>query len=184
MVNQGDKFNSLTYFGKFDIKGHRKYLFICDCGNHTFQPLRKVILGKVTGCGCNQSHYKGIGTLSGRYFSTIKHSAQKRKHVFNLVIDEIWCLYLEQAGKCALSGVDISLTKSHTTTRQTASLDRKDASKGYVIDNVQWVHKDINFMKQSLSNEEFIDWCKRVSKHNGDTDVHSIVIIDVNRSTA
>jgi len=32
--------------------------------------------------------------------------------------------------------------------------------------NVQFVHKDINFMKQSLSQEDFIYYCKKISKYN------------------
>lgn len=43
-----------------------------------------------------------------------------------------------------------------------ASLDRIDSSKGYEQGNVQWVHKDINNMKQSFSQDKFIDWCKKV----------------------
>jgi hypothetical protein len=31
--------------------------------------------------------------------------------------------------------------------------------------NVQWGHKQINFMKQSLTDKEFINWCFRVVSH-------------------
>ena len=46
----------------------------------------------------------------------------------------------------------------------TASLDRIDSSRGYDADNIQWVHKDINWMKQDFSQSEFIAYCRRVSK--------------------
>lgn len=48
----------------------------------------------------------------------------------------------------------------------TASLDRIDSSRGYEIDNIQWVHKDVNKMKMGLSQNEFIDICKIISKNN------------------
>ena len=38
--------------------------------------------------------------------------------------------------------------------------------KGYIEGNIQWVHKDINMTKQSLSSEEFIQLCKDVAKHS------------------
>lgn len=46
------------------------------------------------------------------------------------------------------------------------SLDRIDSYKDYTIDNVQWVNQKINFMKQSLTDEDFIKTCKEVAKYN------------------
>lgn len=34
------------------------------------------------------------------------------------------------------------------------------------MDNVQLVDKKINMMKGTLSNEEFIDLCKKVAEYN------------------
>jgi len=44
----------------------------------------------------------------------------------------------------------------------TASLDRINSSKGYTLDNVQWVHKTVNIMKQGLSDEDFKYWIKMI----------------------
>ena len=44
----------------------------------------------------------------------------------------------------------------------TASLDRIDSDGAYTIDNVQWIHKDINVMKNSFSEEYFMYLCKLV----------------------
>ena len=49
---------------------------------------------------------------------------------------------------------------------QTASLDRIDSTKSYNVGNVQWVHKDINFMKGSLSENKFIEYCNLIVKNN------------------
>jgi hypothetical protein len=48
----------------------------------------------------------------------------------------------------------------------TASLDRIDSSKGYTIDNVQWVHKTVNLMKRELNQQDFIDICNKISYYN------------------
>jgi len=47
---------------------------------------------------------------------------------------------------------------------QTASLDRIDSSKGYVLDNVQWVHKRVNFLKRDYSEKELLFWCNAISE--------------------
>lgn len=39
--------------------------------------------------------------------------------------------------------------------------------QGYTLDNVQWVHKTINFMKHDLSQDVFIQWCERVLQTQG-----------------
>ena len=55
---------------------------------------------------------------------------------------------------------------------QTASLDRIDNSLGYTLENTQWVHQDLNFMKNKLPESKFINWCKIVSDYQSNT-VHS-----------
>jgi hypothetical protein len=48
----------------------------------------------------------------------------------------------------------------------TASLDRIDSSKGYTLGNIQWVHKWVNLMKQDMTDQEFIEWCKTITNFN------------------
>ena len=62
---------------------------------------------------------------------------------------------------CALSGVKLIMPTSKN--KATASLDRIDSTKDYTLDNVQWVHKDINRMKNVYTQEYFIEMCKRVA---------------------
>jgi len=78
----------------------------------------------------------------------------------------MWGLFLNQDRKCALSGLPLVFGANHGKIEGTASLDRIDSSKGYTIDNVQWVHKIVNLMKQDSSDEEFVKMCRIVSNHN------------------
>ncbi len=48
----------------------------------------------------------------------------------------------------------------------TASLDRIDSTKGYTLDNIQWIHKDLNKMKMNFANDYFIKTCKLVAENN------------------
>ena len=76
-------------------------------------------------------------------------------------------LHNKQQGRCALSRVQISIANTQQgdmVGETTASLDRINSNKGYTRDNVQWVHKDINKMKQDLDQAVFIRWCQEVAK--------------------
>jgi archaellum component FlaC len=50
-------------------------------------------------------------------------------------------------------------------TIQIESLDRIDSKLGYIEGNVQWLHKDVNYMKQEYSQEYYIDICKKVANN-------------------
>jgi hypothetical protein len=47
-----------------------------------------------------------------------------------------------------------------------ASLDRIDSSKGYVEDNVQWIHKELNCLKMDIPENKLIKWCELIYLHN------------------
>ena len=96
----------------------------------------------------------------------VKAHARQRHIPFKIEIKETWDLFIEQGGRCTLTGVPLTLHPSHLNKgANTASLDRIDSTKGYVKGNIQWVHKVINFMKSSLSDAEFIRWCELVAHH-------------------
>lgn len=69
--------------------------------------------------------------------------------------------------RCALSGRPIVYKVRPRDSTATASLDRIDSTKGYVKGNVQWVHKDINRMKQDIDDETFIALCNEVARYRG-----------------
>jgi hypothetical protein len=154
---------------------------LCECGNVTEARGSDLISAKIKSCGClhvqtsynnlkkardlypHSFNYKGIGDLQGRYLSSIKYNAMKRKIEYLVTKEYLWDLYLKQNKKCALSGLDISLI-SNKNNKQTASIDRIDSSKGYIIGNVQWVHKDVNNIKQDFSLDELVYYAKLIIK--------------------
>lgn len=114
---------------------------------------------------------KGYGNIPGSYFYTIKKSAQKRGLEFNITMEFMDRLLIDQNFKCKLSGIDIKMSPDNSLELNgkcldTASLDRIDSSKGYTEDNVQWVYQPINFMKMALDQNLFIDLCKKIAAHN------------------
>jgi len=144
----------------------------CVCGNITYISTNTLLSKRGTkSCGCfhkekaSEFCWRGTKDISGRYFSQIKTSAKRRNLEFNITIQQLQILLEKQDYKCALSFLPICCTRNRQT-EQTASLDRIDSTKGYVIDNIQWVHKDVNFMKQEYSQERFIEICKLIAGNN------------------
>jgi hypothetical protein len=116
--------------------------------------------------GSRHSQWNGAGEISGNwwYNHVLRERNQKvRQRIpVNVSVGEAWDLFLKQDKKCALSG--LPLTISGASRYNTASVDRIDSSRGYELDNIQWVHKDINFMKRTYSQDYFIGMCKMVSE--------------------
>lgn len=113
----------------------------------------------------------GVGKVSGTLMTYMKRKAKDRNLEFLVTAEELWNLFKSQKERCALSGVKITLSttidKNHNINRKehTASLDRIDNSKGYTIDNVQWVHKVVNAMRRQYSVQEYVEWCTLVSEN-------------------
>lgn len=104
-------------------------------------------------------------TIPGRYFYSLRHSAKIRNLVFDLTLEELWELFIQQNKLCSLSGIAINFHKpGEKYTTQTASVDRINSDLGYTIDNIRWVHKDINYMKMDLTDDRFFYLCNEVVK--------------------
>lgn len=146
----------------------------CDCGKIVYIMASNIRSNNSKSCGCvrhnKQSEsfsWKGYKEISGAYYCILKSNAGKKGLEFSISIEYIWSLFEKQNRKCALSGIDLCFRPSCAlSTNQTASLDRIDSSKGYVEGNVQWIHKDINWMKNDFKQEDFINYCKLIARNN------------------
>lgn len=104
--------------------------------------------------------------IAGKYWYSVVSAAKKRGYAFKITRDFAWELFLKQKGKCAYSGVELKFKElTESSIAQTASLDRKDNSKGYLKSNVQWVHKTVNKMKSTLPHKEFVKFCKLIAQN-------------------
>jgi hypothetical protein len=158
-------------------KNKKQRLFECQCicGQIIVRNRNNVKQGGIKSCGCyakiskgrpapgkRSPLYKGHGEISGHRWSKIKEGAKVRDLEFSITVEYVWNLFLSQDRKCALSGIPIGF---QDRSGSTASLDRIDNSKGYVIGNVQWVHKDVNIMKHTHSQDYFIGLCATIASH-------------------
>jgi hypothetical protein len=138
----------------------------CECG--TVRVIRGCELRKGRKACNHCAGYTGYGDISGCYWSGVIKGAKYRSIVFDIVIKEAWEVFLKQSGKCALTGEPLCFVRNYSKDckEQTASLDRIDSGIGYVKNNIQWVHKKINSIKLNCSQNEFINWCKKVAEHH------------------
>jgi|GEM_PF-6722267 hypothetical protein len=95
-----------------------------------------------------------------RVFNKFKKSAFSRGLEWIVSKEYLFSLF---DGKCALTGWAIDIAYGN----ETASLDRIDSSKGYVVGNVQWVHSMVNMCKNKYPEQDFIDMCLAVTKNKG-----------------
>jgi len=176
----GEVYGELTVLRALRRNKHSQIVWECKCSCGSVTEVPSGHLGHRTkSCGClkkgtnknsraschaagsESPYWKGIGEISGYKLSKIRYAATKRDLIYEVEDDYIWKLFLKQDRKCALSGLPIEFgTKGREL--GTASLDRIDSTKGYTPENVQWLHKDINQMKMDLTEQKFVDLCKRV----------------------
>ncbi len=190
------KFENLTgkIFGQLKVlkKDNKRYIlpsgikylkWICECNCEEVISVIGNYLRSGQTTRCKKCHYKSKqlnGYISALKIRRIEYGAKVRNiYVDKSIINKkyLWKLYLKQNKQCVLSGIDIKFAKSgkdesyHKGT--TASLDRIDSKKGYIRNNIQWVHKDINKMKHTYSSQKFINLCKEITLNNKNKIIHT-----------
>ena len=190
-----NKYNQLTVLEEVKHNNRLMFKVQCDCGRVDLKRKDWVISGRTTSCkNCASKrtatkypppiNRKGCCGLSGTHLLSIKSGASKRNLSFDLSAEFLWNLFESQKGKCALTGIDIILVNKIKNNNVdwgviTASLDRKDSNKGYIEDNVQWVHKEVNRLKNNYSLEELLHWSKLLLDYHGNPDPSVLNTLEV-----
>ena len=99
------------------------------------------------------------------HYSAARKSANTRNIGFYITEQTIVDLWKKQKGKCALSGVNLTLTHGTTTNANPTklSVDRIDNRLGYFPENVQLITWQANAAKSVWSNQQLIDMCKTIA---------------------
>lgn len=172
------KFGKLTILETWTDKEKKRAFCkcVCDCKNIIeYTRLDAIKSFKMVSCkscskrgmakknfGCGNPSWKGVGKIGRSFYNTYKYGAKKRNIEFSVSHEYISELFDKQNQKCALSGILLIVGKFRGA-GTTASLDRIDSSKGYIEGNVQWIHKDVNFIKREYDQEYFLDLCFKIS---------------------
>lgn len=187
------KFGQLKVISFYDFCKHggkkkSRYLCKCSCGEEKLCLRERLLDGRNTSCGhkvTNSDKYiknsvvikrkykkgkdnhrfTGYEELHGSHWSKIKAGAKSRNLEFSITIKDAWDLFISQNRKCSLSGIELKFSPTAIKKLTTASLDRIDSDKGYLLNNVQWIHKDINQMKMDLNEKYFIEMCRKIANY-------------------
>ena len=178
----GRTFGKLTVISRYngpktdELPKRRGALWVCQCqcGNTKIKGYGDLVQAGDESCGCQRyllkSHsnkWCGYEEISGEYWGRVKANAVKRNLILDIPIEYAWEVFILQNRKCKLSGMDISFAPSRRAAGDgTASIDRIDSNKGYIKDNIQWLHKDINRLKDHFSDERLKELCAMVYLHN------------------
>lgn len=143
----------------------------CKCGKVQKVRAPHIINGKSKGCSncrgqsvsnSKSPYWKGGKFIASTLLTQYHLSAKNRGIVFKLTISDLEEQWLHQNGKCVYTGELLTLPLTSRDKNFTASLDRIDSSKGYIRSNIQWVTKEINFMKINLTSSRFLELCEKV----------------------
>lgn len=119
---------------------------------------------------CSNKNNNPIGLIGGvrlSFFRKYEVGAHQRNKEWKITAEDAAKQLNVQNSRCALTGVNLDAGASGCHLNQiTASLDRIDNSRGYTVDNIQWVHKDVNMMRGSLTIERFQELCRMVAESN------------------
>jgi hypothetical protein len=151
----------------------------CECGTQT--TVRPSVILNHTGNGCkhcvNKNNYPTfrksrchpnieLEGLSSSWLSSIKnysHRGLNRNIDIDINSYDLLQQLKKQNFKCVYTGIQLNVLNI-SKLQSNASVDRIDSSKDYTSDNIQWVYKKINRMKNDLSQKEFLDLCSQI--HN------------------
>lgn len=165
----GEQFGNWTVIADGPIGHERSWQVKCSCGYSGLRRVSQLVRGRTSSCRTcaaklrehAQRHYKL--ELSPHILSVCKTHAVRRNIPVEITFEDILDVWRRQGGFCKYSGVPLTY-KPHqrASGENTASIDRIDSTKGYVKGNIQFVHKRINSMKNDMSEEVFIEWCRKV----------------------
>lgn len=171
-MEKGEKYNK---FEVLEVEQRNKVRVRCECGYEGFRRASHLESGRTRMCkSCASKETaasypppvkrQAVGLLGKTYYSSLRRGADVRGLEWSVSQEYLWSIF---TGKCALTGQEITLSlETHNSAPAyhyfTASLDRIDSSLGYIEGNVQWVHKDINRLKNNYDQEDFIKMCTMV----------------------
>ena len=173
---KGDKVGNFIVNSDNYVYHHKRYQveLTCECGKIVYRRLNNILKLKNIWCSKCKGYNlyperrkssawftKGIHIL---WYNEITSNLHRGNRIIDckINIEDLKTLYDDQKGICPYTGIYLNvldLLKKESN----ASIDRTDSSKGYTMDNIKWVYKPLNIMKNRYSLEEFLFVCKKVT---------------------
>jgi len=109
---------------------------------------------------------QGIERLLVERFNALKDRAKNKNLTVDFDKEYLRYLWEKQNHKCALSGIQMTTLVFKGRVFTNISVDRINSKKGYLKSNVQLVCMGINQMKNDLSTDELLYFCKQIIKNH------------------
>jgi hypothetical protein len=169
-----NKFGDLVVVGRSSQKRKNNILWKCRCvcGYEFFEILKHLNDGTRNKCkycerkikSDNKIKYKRTNAKHTWFNKFIREAFLRGKEV-EITQEQLQELFDKQNGICSLSNLEIQFPElRHNKLTGTGSVDRIDSNKPYTLDNVQWVHRDVNFAKGVFTQDYFINLCHKVAQ--------------------
>lgn len=178
---KGDVIGNFTVNNDDYVYHHKRYQveLICECGGLRYRRPSQLDNSKYIWCAkcrgynnpCLNRRTRNPNFINGIHISWLtsvnSNDSLKRggKIIESSITNEdLLNQYNKQNGICVYTGIELDIinTLKHESN---ASIDRRDSNLGYIVENIQWVYKPLNLMKNSFSEEEFIFVCKKVANN-------------------
>lgn len=100
-----------------------------------------------------------------KYLRKCRNRTQKKKWVCDLTLEYLMELWMEQNGRCSLSGIPLLHSHETSNINRMASLDRKDSAKPYVQGNVQFIICTLNYAKNDRGDDSIRELISLLTDH-------------------
>lgn len=170
----GKKFGNLTVVkdsGKRDKNRDVLWKCLCDCGKTCNIRGWSLKSGNTKSCGCLKKDELRERLILGdkgainRIIQSYKNNAKKRNISWELSDKEVDNIIHKPCFYCGNVDSNKMVTKGCPDGYQYNGIDRIDSNKGYIVSNAVPCCKICNIAKHDMSQKEFYEWVKRISKN-------------------
>jgi hypothetical protein len=84
----------------------------------------------------------------------------KRNKELDVTVEDLKEVWNNQKGLCPYLGIELQLNSYGKIKKDpitSASLDRIDSSRGYVKENIQWISRSMNYLKNDMSEQQVFE---------------------------
>ena len=139
------------------------WLCRCMCGGEKELSARRLVHGNDTSCGCHGTTKESVAFSA--VVESYKSAAKKRSYLWELTSEEAKHLFKQPCYYCNTVGSNTCTLRSTKHKFPYNGIDRVDNTKGYTKENCVSCCKFCNRAKDIYTEEEYINYCKQVVKH-------------------
>jgi hypothetical protein len=157
-------------------KHPHKLEILCPCCNKPHKKYKRQFCSRTCAVSFSNQMRKATGVLLDEYsqfrdhLNAARQRAKKKNIVCTLTLNDLLERWNQQNGICPYTGWNLDNPKSTNVKRnihiKRASVDRKDSSKGYTPDNIEWVAYIVQCMKNGFTKQEVVQTALAIVEKN------------------